>query len=147
MTASNPAQGPASGQVSGHPAAPPPGPVPALVSTHVLDTHLGRPAAEVPVRLDAYSEDAWRTLAEGLTDADGRWSAPHADPADGAAAASGPAPATYRLRFGTGPYFAGLGIATFYPEVSVIFTIADLRRKHHVPLLLSPFGYSTYRGS
>ncbi|MFI0349890.1 hydroxyisourate hydrolase [Actinomadura sp. 9N407] len=114
------------------------------MSTHVLDTHLGRPAAEVPVRLDAYVEKTWRTLAEGLTDADGRWSAPSSDAAsDGGGRAAG----TFRLRFGTGPYFAGLGIATFYPEVSVIFAIADPRERTHVPLLLSPFGYSTYRGS
>ncbi|MFB4315572.1 hydroxyisourate hydrolase [Actinomadura sp. 21ATH] len=114
----------------------------AHVSTHVLDTRLGRPAADVPVRLDAYLDDTWRPVAEGATDADGRWSAPSGGrPADGAG------PATYRLRFGTGPYFAGLGVATFYPEVSVIFTIADPGDRHHVPLLLSPFGYSTYRGS
>ncbi|WP_395110406.1 hydroxyisourate hydrolase [Actinomadura sp. SCN-SB] len=127
MTASSPAAGPA------------PGATPARVSTHVLDTQRGRPAAGVPVRLDAYIDDTWRPLDEGATDEDGRWSA---QPEAGSAG-----PGTYRLRFGTGPYFAGLGVPTFYPEVSVIFTIADPAERHHVPLLLSPFGYSTYRGS
>ncbi|RAY13199.1 hydroxyisourate hydrolase [Actinomadura craniellae] len=106
------------------------------LSTHVLDTHLGRPAAGVPVRLDRHMGDTWSPLAEDVTDADGRLSGLPA-----------PEPGTYRLRFGTGPYFAGLGTATFYPEVSVVFTVADPGEHHHVPLLVSPFGYSTYRGS
>jgi 5-hydroxyisourate hydrolase len=126
MTASSQATGPARGAAPAH------------VSTHVLDTARGRPAAGVPVRLDAYVDDTWRPLAEGATDDDGRWSAP-GTPA--------PGPGTYRLRFGTGPYFAALDVPAFYPEVSVIFTIADAAERHHVPLLLSPFGYSTYRGS
>jgi 5-hydroxyisourate hydrolase len=109
------------------------------VSTHVLDTRLGRPAPEVPVRLDAYDGDTWHPLAEGLTDADGRWAAPEENNAPGAG--------TYRLRFGTGPYFAAQETPTFYPEVSVIFTIPDAAQRHHVPLLLSPYAYSTYRGS
>ncbi|MBX6767063.1 MAG: hydroxyisourate hydrolase [Actinomadura rubrobrunea] len=108
------------------------------VSTHVLDTTRGRPAAGVPVRLDRYEGDTWRPLAEAVTDGDGRWAAPpDAGSADG----------TYRLRFGTGPYFAERGETCFYPEVCVIFTIADAGQHHHVPLLLSPYGYSTYRGS
>lgn len=112
---------------------------PVHVSTHVLDTRLGRPAAEVPVRLDVHDGDTWRPLAEGQTDADGRWKAP-----DGTTA---PGSGTYRLRFGTGPYFAAQDTPTFYPEASVIFTIADATERHHVPLLLSPYAYSTYRGS
>ncbi|MGH3390433.1 MAG: hydroxyisourate hydrolase [Actinomadura sp.] len=106
------------------------------LSTHVLDTAQGRPAAGVPVRLDRYDGDTWQRLADAETDADGRlrdlpaW--------DGG---------TYRLRFGTGPYFAGHGVETFFPEVNVIFVITDPGEHHHVPLLLSPFGYSTYRGS
>jgi 5-hydroxyisourate hydrolase len=126
MTASSPATEPARGSAPAH------------VSTHVLDTHRGRPAAGVPVRLDAYDGDTWRPLAEGATDADGRWAAP-----SGTAAGAG----THRLRFGTGPYFAAIEVPTFYPEVCVIFTIANAGERHHVPLLLSPFGYSTYRGS
>jgi len=102
----------------------------ATLSTHVLDTGRGRPAAGIAVRLeDALGE----VLDEGVTDADGRVGRLGADLENGA----------YVLRFGTGAY---LGDAAFYPEVAVAFRIvAD--EHHHVPLLLSPFGYSTYRGS
>jgi 5-hydroxyisourate hydrolase len=106
------------------------------LSTHVLDTARGRPAAGVPVRLDRHDGATWRPLAEDSTDDDGRLGDLPA-----------PEPGTYRLRFGTGPYFAALGVETFYPEVSVVFTVADAGEHHHVPLLLSPYGYSTYRGS
>ena len=106
------------------------------LSIHVLDTTRGRPAAGVPVRLDHYDRDTWRPLAEEPTDGDGRLG-------DLPVAGAG----TYRLRFGTGHYFAGLGVETFYPEVSVVFVITDAGEHHHVPLLLSPYGYSTYRGS
>ncbi|MFC6881264.1 MULTISPECIES: hydroxyisourate hydrolase [Actinomadura] len=107
------------------------------VSTHVLDTHRGRPAASVPVRLDRYAEDTWRPVLEGRTDGRGRWTA---------LGGGGSEPGTYRLRFGTGPYFAELGTDTYYPEVVVVFTVAEGSGHHHVPLLLSPYGYSTYRG-
>ncbi|REE99441.1 hydroxyisourate hydrolase [Thermomonospora umbrina] len=110
------------------------------LSTHVLDTRLGRPAAEVPVRLDRHLDGSWQPLAEALTDGDGRSTLL---PGEGSALTAG----VHRLRFGTGPYFAGQGVETFYPEVCVIFEIADPSRHHHVPLLLSPYGYSTYRGS
>jgi 5-hydroxyisourate hydrolase len=106
------------------------------LSTHVLDTTRGRPAHGVPVRLDRHDGETWRRLAEVETDDDGRL---HDLPAWDAG--------TYRLRFGTGPYFAGHGVETFYPEVTVIFAITDPGEHHHVPLLLSPYGYSTYRGS
>jgi 5-hydroxyisourate hydrolase len=106
------------------------------LSTHVLDTTRGRPAAGVPVRLDRYVGDTWKTLAEAATDDDGRLrDLPAGEPG------------TYRLRFGTGPYFAALGVETFYPEVGVVFTVTDADQHHHVPLLVSPYGYSTYRGS
>ncbi|GAA1556896.1 hydroxyisourate hydrolase [Actinomadura kijaniata] len=108
------------------------------VSTHVLDTRIGRPAVRMPIRLDRYEEDTWQPLAEGETDDGGRWSVP--DEAPGGAG-------LYRLRFGTGRYFAALGGETFYPEIAVIFNAPDPGEHHHVPLLLSPFGYSTYRGS
>ena len=97
----------------------------ATLSTHVLDTAAGRPAAGVPVTL---LDAAGTTLAEGATDADGRVGSLGGELA----------PGTYRLRFAVaGP---------FYPEVVVAFTIAT-DEHHHVPLLLSPYGYSTYRGS
>ncbi|MCW2832531.1 MAG: uraH [Nocardioides sp.] len=105
----------------------------ATLSTHVLDTSLGRPAAGVSLRLEGDGGQ----LAEAVTDADGRVS----DLGGGTLA-----PGTYRLRFDTAGYFAQRGVEGFYPEVLVAFTIqAD--GHVHVPLLLSPFGYSTYRGS
>jgi 5-hydroxyisourate hydrolase len=106
------------------------------LSTHILDTARGRPAGGVPVRLDHYDGQTWVPAAEGETDADGRLKDL---PVTGAG--------TYRLRFGTGPYFQARGQETFYPEVSVVFAITDPGGHHHVPLLVSPFGYSTYRGS
>lgn len=99
------------------------------LSTHVLDTAAGRPAAGVPVRLETRSGEQ---LGEGVTDADGRV------PALGPELVAG----DYVLRFDVATYAAG-----FYPEVVVVFTIADPAQHHHVPLLLSPYGYSTYRGS
>jgi 5-hydroxyisourate hydrolase len=106
------------------------------LSTHVLDTTRGRPAAKVAVRLDRYLGGGWRPVAEASTDDDGRL----ADLPAGE-------PGTYRLRFGTGPYFLAFGIESFYPEVNVVFTVTDSDEHYHVPLLVNPYGYSTYRGS
>jgi 5-hydroxyisourate hydrolase len=103
------------------------------LSTHVLDAALGRPAAGVGVRL----EGAGRLLAEVRTDDDGRVRDV------GAGLAAG----TYRLTFATAAYFAATGQQGFYPEVTVTFAVTDPGQHHHVPLLLSPFAYSTYRGS
>lgn len=109
----------------------------ATISTHVLDTSTGRPADGVRVTLSR-ADDA-TPLGTGETDADGRI---RALPADGAALDAGP----YRLRFETAAYFARSGREAFYPEVVVAFTVAG-DGHYHVPLLLSPFGYATYRGS
>ncbi|GAB3260973.1 hydroxyisourate hydrolase [Nocardioides dilutus] len=98
------------------------------LSTHVLDTATGTPAAGVPIRLETR---AGEHLDQGLTDADGRLGAIGGELG----------PGDYVLRFDTAAYAPG-----FFPEVIVVFTFAD-ERHHHVPLLLSPFGYSTYRGS
>jgi 5-hydroxyisourate hydrolase len=103
------------------------------LSTHVLDTTLGAPAAGVAVRL----EGAGGTLAEAVTDADGRVRELAAELDEG----------THRIVFDTAGYFASAGRETFYPEVTVTFTVTDPRRHHHVPLLLSPYSYSTYLGS
>ena len=106
------------------------------LSTHVLDATTGRPAIGVPVRLERGDGG---TLASAATDAGGRikdWG--------GAEAAE---PGRYRLIFDTGAYFAVRGIGTFYPEVAVTFAISDPSEHYHVPLLLSPYAYSTYRGS
>jgi 5-hydroxyisourate hydrolase len=107
------------------------------VTTHVLDTARGRPAAGVPVRLSRLDADVSTVLGAGETDDDGRCtdlSAPELEPG------------TYRLHFDTAAYFARTGQAGFFPEVSVTFSLNDIGHLH-VPLLLSPFGYSTYRGS
>lgn len=104
------------------------------VTTHVLDSSVGRPAAGVAVEL----QDARGSVIDtGVTDADGRVSALGPDLL---------APAAYRLVFDTGAYFAATGTPTFYPRVALDFTVAD-GAHYHVPLLLSPFAYSTYRGS
>ena len=111
------------------------------ITTHVLDIARGRPARGIAVTLEiARGPDRWAELARGATDDDGRIGQfdPPLAPLE---------PAVYRLRFATGAYFAGLGVDAFYPEVSVVVRIDDPPQHYHVPLLLSPFGYSTYRGS
>lgn len=111
------------------------------ITTHVLDTAAGRPARGVPVKLEVQKTGrGWVALAERTTDADGRV---RDLVADGSELDAG----TYRLTFGTGAYFAAQGLETFFPEATVAFEVRDPSQHHHVPLLLSPFGYSTYRGS
>jgi 5-hydroxyisourate hydrolase len=106
------------------------------VSTHILDAIAGGPAAGVTVHLEAQAGDEWRPVATVVTDADGR--------AGGVESATA---AVHRLTFDTGAYFADRGTATFYPQVVVVFDITDAAANYHVPLLLSPYAYSTYRGS
>ena len=103
------------------------------VSTHVLDAVAGRPAAGVAVRLFAGDE----LVTQGVTDGDGRCRLTEEPTVRG----------PHRLVFATGAWFAGRGTAAFWPEVTLTFTVADPEQHHHVPLLLSPFSYSTYRGS
>jgi 5-hydroxyisourate hydrolase len=103
------------------------------VSTHVLDSVTGRPAAGIAVRLFADDD----LLGEGVTDRDGRCQL--TEDATGLG--------THRLVFATGPWFAEQGRDAFYPEVVLTFAVLDPADSHHVPLLLAPFGYSTYRGS
>jgi 5-hydroxyisourate hydrolase len=110
------------------------------ITTHVLDTALGRPAAGVEVQLARRSaDDRWDVIATGITDADGRISnlLPPGSLAIG----------VYCLTFATGVYFRRQGIATFYPTVAIEFQIVSAAEHYHVPLLVSPFGYTTYRGS
>ena len=112
-----------------------------MISTHVLDTARGRPAANVPVMLEAIDASGTaREVGRGITDADGRVRE-LASP--GGALGAG----TYTLTFDTAAYFRSMGGDSFYPSVSVSFVIGDPAQHYHVPLLLSPFGYSTYRGS
>ena len=110
------------------------------LTTHVLDIRLGKPAAGVAVCLEQRSAAAeWLLLARKFTNDDGR--------VPDLLGAGELAPGVHRLRFDTGAYFLGQGVEHFYPQVTVEFEVTDLARHHHVPLLLSPFGYSTYRGS
>jgi 5-hydroxyisourate hydrolase len=103
------------------------------VTTHVLDTARGRPAAGVPVALERVAGDGWEHVGRGETDVDGRVR-------DLSPTGAG----RHRLIFDTGAY---LGDDAFYPRVTVEFTLEQGEDHYHVPLLLSPFGYSTYRGS
>lgn len=111
------------------------------LSTHALDTTLGRPAAGLPLKLERQSEAAghWEKLAQGETNADGR--CPALLP-EGLVLT----PGIYRMDFDTAAYFAAQKVTGFYPLVQVIFEITAPGH-YHIPLLLSPYGYSTYRGS
>ncbi|HEX8175043.1 MAG TPA: hydroxyisourate hydrolase [Pyrinomonadaceae bacterium] len=111
------------------------------ITTHVLDVSKGAPAKGVPVALELETDDGgWRLLGKGTTDTDGRLRdlLP-----DGKPLAIG----TYRLMFDTETYFRAQNVEGFYPFVQVVFSILDTDEHYHVPLLLSPYGYSTYRGS
>ncbi len=107
-----------------------------VISTHILDSALGKPAAHVSVRLERQEGASWTTLSSGVTDADGRCR----DLARNAAAG------TYRLTFDTGPYLERLGRTSIYPEIAITFT-CDGKAHYHLPLLLSDNSYTTYRGS
>ena len=106
------------------------------ISTHVLDLAQGRPAPGIGVSLEIQRDGIWVPLGSAVTDEDGR--ARFAD--------LPPAPGDYRLTFQVGAYFAATETPAFYPVVPIVFTLREAKH-HHVPLLLSPYGYSTYRGS
>ena len=109
-----------------------------LITTHVLDVTVGRPAEGLTVRLDVLTDDgSFLTLSEHTTNADGR--VPSLLPR-GAVEAR-----TYRLTFETGAYFASVDRHAFYPWVEIVFRVVYPEQTHHVPLFLGPFGYSTYR--
>jgi 5-hydroxyisourate hydrolase len=111
------------------------------ITTHVLDTSRGRPASGVLVSLETQSvEHGWELIGKGETDADGRLKELLPP---GYALARG----LYRLTFETASYFASQNVESFYPEVSIVFSVRDAAQHYHVPLLLNPYGYSTYRGS
>lgn len=108
-----------------------------MISTHVLDTSRGTPAAGVAVVLEIRSGASWRSVGSRATDDKGRI----------AAFSDGPlAAGTYRLTFDTGAYHRGAGVTPFFPHVIVTFDVQG-GTHYHVPLLLSPYGYSTYRGT
>ncbi len=109
------------------------------ITTHVLDTSVGSPGKGILVRLQNLHNEKWQNIAIGITDDDGRVG-------DLLPAWKMLAPANYQIIFGTGNYFEKSNLAGFYPQVSIQFTVFD-ECHYHVPLLLNPYGYSTYRGS
>ena len=111
-----------------------------MITTHILDLSIGKPAAGVRVTL-ARLEDSERVqVGAGVTDADGRLK-------NLVPEAPGLNAGVFELTFEVAPYFASRDIRSFYPRVTVAFEITDAKQHYHVPLLISPFGYSTYRGS
>jgi 5-hydroxyisourate hydrolase len=109
------------------------------ITTHVLDLSRGRPARGIPVVLERVGAPQSTVPARATTDADGRVKTFTPTPSLQAG--------TYRLTFEIGSYFAAAGVEAFYPRVVVEFEVRDAAQHHHVPLLLSPYGYSIYRGS
>ena len=110
-----------------------------MITTHVLDTAAGHPGAAIAIELERHDGDAWQPVGAGITDDDGRLRT---------LTPAGPvAPGNYRLRFHTGSYFAAQRQSGFFPVVEIQFAVVDGAQHYHVPLLLSPYGYSTYRGS
>ncbi len=112
---------------------------PGQLTTHVLDTAVGKPGKDISIRLQIPVNGVWQTIAQGITNADGRI-------ADLLPAQKQLAHGNYKLVFDTGNYFASQKIKGFYPEVEIQFIVFD-DAHYHVPLLINPFGYSTYRGS
>jgi 5-hydroxyisourate hydrolase len=110
------------------------------ISTHILDTSLGRPAADVSVTLEQNVDGAWQPLSHRTTDLDGRVKQmlPEAKELE---------TGEYRLTFGTGAYFEATRVAGLYPEVQITFSVRESDGHYHIPLLLTANGYSTYRGS
>jgi 5-hydroxyisourate hydrolase len=109
------------------------------LSTHILDTALGRPAAHVALVLSQLQDGAWQELGRGETDSDGR-----------SKTLLGDAPleaTTYKLRFATAEYYAAQKLTGLYPFIEIVFTVADPAQHYHIPLLLTANSYSTYRGS
>jgi 5-hydroxyisourate hydrolase len=109
------------------------------LSTHILDTALGKPAAGIEVLLEKQHGTEWKVLARGTTDSDGRCKTLLGEHDIEAA--------IYRLRFSTRPYFAAQKIAPLYPYIDIAFEVHDAGAHYHIPLLLSANGYTTYRGS
>jgi 5-hydroxyisourate hydrolase len=110
------------------------------ITTHVLDVSAGKPAAGISVRLERKGDAGWKEIGTQTTDDDGR--------ARELLSESEPTqPGIHRLTFQVGKYFNHRNVDSFYEEVTITFVVNDASQHYHVPLLLSPFGYSTYRGS
>ena len=109
------------------------------ITSHILDTAKGKPAANVHLKLEKKENNAWQTLATGTTNADGRVS-------DLLGKEVILAVGIYKMVFDTEGYFQAQNAVSFYPIVEIVFNVKDASH-YHIPLLLSPFGYTTYRGS
>jgi 5-hydroxyisourate hydrolase len=109
------------------------------ITTHVLDTARGAPAAGLSVTLHVHSAGGWQEAGRGVTNQDGRVS--------NLVAGKNLEAGRYRLTFDTAAYLARFNASSFFPEISILFEVNDTDQHYHVPLLLSPFGYSTYRGT
>ena len=109
------------------------------ITTHILDTASGLPAAGVDLSLSVLKDNSWQVLASAVTNSDGR--APELCSEDNLPAG------TYKMHFDTEAYFLAKQSPVFYPWVDIVFKLEAGGQHYHVPLLLSPFGYSTYRGS
>jgi 5-hydroxyisourate hydrolase len=110
------------------------------ISTHILDTALGRPGSGVPVTLAYMTNGAWSPLNEAVTDADGRCK-------DLLPSTRALLPGMYRLRFETTSYYKRNQLEGLYPYVEIVFTVSAVQQHYHIPLLLAANGYTTYRGS
>jgi 5-hydroxyisourate hydrolase len=109
------------------------------LSTHILDTNLGRPAAGVALALSQLTGSEWTEIGSSATDADGRCQSLLGEHALEAA--------TYRIRFATAAYYAAQEVSGLYPFVDIVFAVVDPQQHYHIPLLLTANGYSTYRGN
>ena len=110
------------------------------LSVHVLDQQTGMPPSDVTVTLEKQEQDKWTQLASGKTDHDGRIKSLYPQDQD-------MQPGVYKVTFKTADYFHGKKLDSFFPEIPVLFTVTRTNEKLHIPLLLSQYGYSTYKGS
>lgn len=110
------------------------------ITVHILDTATGKPAAEVAIELHKQNAEQWELIAQASTNDDGRV-------ADLLKPDSVLPAGNYRMHFATADYFSSNNISGFYPWVDVVFAVSAAGEHYHIPLLLSPYGYSTYRGS
>ena len=108
------------------------------ITTHILDTSKGRPAQQVDVSLELETDAGWQSVGNGRTNDDGRVTDLMSSPLEAG---------NYRITFDVGAYYARLDEPSFYPSVSIVFRVEATDEHYHVPLLLNPFGFSTYRGS
>ncbi|MFP2789272.1 hydroxyisourate hydrolase [Enterobacter ludwigii] len=111
-----------------------------ILSVHILDQQTGMPPSDVTVTLEKQQQNTWTQIASGKTDHDGRIKSLYPQDQD-------MQPGVYKVTFKTADYFHGKKLDTFFPEIPVLFTVTRTNEKLHIPLLLSQYGYSTYKGS